>query len=924
MSGSTDMLPCDCGTGITQATPASIGNRPGLAEIAYRVGVHSTFKESMLAALSSSDYLAIGPLTTREDSDFTVALIDAWAVTSDILTFYQERLANESYLRTAVQQRSVFELARLVGYQPSPGVAASAAVAFTMTDATGSPDNVTIPAATRVQSVPGPGQSPQTFETVAPITAQIAHNAIKPIMTVPFDVTKLWTSIWLAGTSTNLKPGDGIVFIDESRVGTPTSNLWEFRIVASVTTDPPNSRTLVAWDAPMYPAFDASATNVQLYAFRKRASLYGVNAPDPRSLSSQTLMNYGFGTAAPGDWSFSGETSAIDLDTVYPDIAPAQIATTAAAQSAEWQSYPGDFSWVVLSNGTYRKLYRILSTQDLTPRNYTLTGKATRLALDHDDDRGWFVYYTRSSTAFVQSDPLTIAPQPMTAWNGGYATPAGMLTPVEGTSVLVDGGGMLSDGQAVGVSGKRLRVQVSDPNATLIGADGRTTIPFAVGDVFLVNARPTLPMVAGRAAWQVLTTKGVPATLTADSALVTLVPAASGDAAVSEAAIIDHVEKHATYSNVVLNGTLANLYDRSTVALNGNAVMANHGETVQEILGGSTGAPNQTFTLKQSPLTYTSTAAGSGAQSTLQVWVNDIRWQQQDSLLAAGPNDRVFITRTDTSGTVTVQFGDGVSGARPPTSAMNIRALYRKGIGTAGMVATGQLSQPLDRPQGLKGVSNPSAASGGADPDSADDARVAAPLHVLTLDRVVSLEDYENYARAFAGVAKALASWCWFGRTRGVVVTVAGPGGAALDPNGQVIPNLSKVLRSAGNPYVPISILPFQARLFTVTGQVAIDTVDYDSSAVFSSINTALLASFGFGARNLGQSVAQSEVVAAIQSVPGVLAVQLTTFSREDQTTSLLAYLAAASPQPGERGTILPAEMLMIDPASLTGLVPWQ
>ena len=72
------------------------------------------------------------PLRTRADSDFTIALLDAWAVALDILSFYQERIANESYLRTAVDQRSVIELARLVGYKPSPGVAASAFLAFTL------------------------------------------------------------------------------------------------------------------------------------------------------------------------------------------------------------------------------------------------------------------------------------------------------------------------------------------------------------------------------------------------------------------------------------------------------------------------------------------------------------------------------------------------------------------------------------------------------------------------------------------------------------------------------------------------------------------------------------------------------------------------------------------------------------------------
>ena len=76
--------------------------------IAYRTGTWATFKESMLARLSSSDYPALAGLKTRDDDDFSIALLDASSVVLDILTFYQERLANESYLRTATQLQSLY------------------------------------------------------------------------------------------------------------------------------------------------------------------------------------------------------------------------------------------------------------------------------------------------------------------------------------------------------------------------------------------------------------------------------------------------------------------------------------------------------------------------------------------------------------------------------------------------------------------------------------------------------------------------------------------------------------------------------------------------------------------------------------------------------------------------------------------------
>src|SRR6516165_4273084 len=99
----------------------------------------------MLARLSSADYPALRALKTRSDDDFTIAMLDATAIVLDILTFYQERLANENYLRTARQLRSLTELSRLIGYRPTPGVSASAYLAFSLRQTPGLPPDPTAP-----------------------------------------------------------------------------------------------------------------------------------------------------------------------------------------------------------------------------------------------------------------------------------------------------------------------------------------------------------------------------------------------------------------------------------------------------------------------------------------------------------------------------------------------------------------------------------------------------------------------------------------------------------------------------------------------------------------------------------------------------------------------------------------------------------
>src|SRR5260370_17013645 len=161
---------CGCCAGIRVQTPQRLSNSAGLPAVAWRVGTWATFKESLLARLSSSDYPALSSIKTRDDDDFTIAFLDATAVVLDILTFYQERLANESYLRTATQLRSLTELSRLIGYPPSPGVAAAIFLAFTLKTAPGLAANpvtppITIPNRTHLQNFPLPRQKPHPFAT---------------------------------------------------------------------------------------------------------------------------------------------------------------------------------------------------------------------------------------------------------------------------------------------------------------------------------------------------------------------------------------------------------------------------------------------------------------------------------------------------------------------------------------------------------------------------------------------------------------------------------------------------------------------------------------------------------------------------------------------------------------------------------------
>src|SRR5260370_26320818 len=102
-------------------------------------------------------------------------------------------------------------------------------------------------------------------------------------------------------------------------------------------------------------------------------------------------------------------------------------------------------------------------------------------------------------------------------------------------------------------------------------------------------------------------------------------------------------------------------------------------------------------------------------------------------------------------------------------------------MGSGGNVDAGQISQLATHPLGAQAVTNPLPASGGANPDRIDQARANAPVAVMALDRLVSVRDYADFARNFAGIGKAVAVRLSDGRRQLVHVTIAGADDIAID-----------------------------------------------------------------------------------------------------------------------------------------------
>lgn len=413
----------------SESTPSTT-NPPGLPALRRRAATHGQALARMRALLAAATQPeAVRALSGKPTDEPAIALLDSWAVVADTVSFYAERIAQEGFLRTATELRSVRELARTLGYELRPGVSAQTELAFTVEDAPGGPPAVTVPRGTPVQSIPGQGQLPQTFETGTDLEARAAWNAISGIATVPQLFASGTTCLWAAGTSTGVLPGDTVLGVGEVRAAprTRADRYWDLLTVTAVDTDPPGhpgwTRLGVRSRLDRDGASPVAALGVQLWAFTERARLFGWNAPDPRLLAAREGTQplgithgqwHGFGTGTAPD------ADIVELDGDHPRILPG--------------------SWLVLEIPGQQELLRVVSATSSGDARYGISGPLTRVKVDRTDHLTAFD--RRKTVVHCLPTPLDASRMPRTEPVTGHVLelaatdpplPAGRQLLVQGT-----------------------------------------------------------------------------------------------------------------------------------------------------------------------------------------------------------------------------------------------------------------------------------------------------------------------------------------------------------------------------------------------------------------------------------------------------------------------------------------------------------
>jgi hypothetical protein len=973
----------ECGCCGTPADPPP-PNEPGQPALRWRLGTHSSFVARMVDAIPRAEGAdgsrPLAALTTRAPDDPSIAMIDACATVCDILSFYQERIANEGYLRTAGERRSVLELARAIGYELNPGVAASSWLAFTVEEPPATapmlpniplppppvktPTTVTVPLGTKAQSIPAAGQQPQVYETVVAIEARVAWNAMRPRATFRQDLAvgyeMVWAldpagvlppvpaaSLWLDGTGTGLKPGDVIaVQVTRENVDLADPNWLKLNggmalvRVAGITVDDVHRRTRVdlqqpggatprfgvaplpkakvavqpiplnaldvllavvmrewegddlaafvriqGWDedalvAQVAALLDGAPDPAGVHAFRQKVAPFGHAAPPFLTIAQQ---QYAAGTPTAMQWSnydwtpiWKTSAGTYHSDNFGPDLHLERAVPGLAAGTLAALGFVGDPILYPVA---------IAGTVDGSVADFASSGKATGLFLNYEPDKvkpiaewttrlpqtnkdsgpGWFMRI-RNTSIWVQSEKLAMTATPIEA---------PVAAPIDGPSGLIvylPAAAIMLDRLVLGLGAGRV-VSLS-------------------GDTVDGLGRPT-----GQSA--------------------------------KELALLARVTHVGGYTVLHFAAPLQHNYDRATLLICANVAPATHGETqpmqspgagTEEILGSGDGtATNQRFTLKKLPLTFVSAPTPSGAAPTLVVRVNGVEWTRVPSLYGMPPTARVYVLRLEDDGTTSVLFGDGVVGARLPTGRDNVTATYRSGLGTAGEVDAGQLTLLLAKPAGVKNVVNPVAGDGAADPEGLDDARASAPRTVRTLDRIVSVADFEDFARGFAGIGKAQALAVWSGHTRLVHVTVASATGEPLADPSALLRNLRAGIAAAGDPTLAVQVESFAPRLFKLEARVLADP-RYELPLVRAAAEAAVTGAFTFARRAFAQPVTEAEIMGILHGVAGVVAVQGVLLYAANLGPSAAAGVLPAAPAryDAAKEIVLPAELLLLHPAGLS------
>lgn len=338
-------------------------------------------------------------------------------------------------------------------------------------------------------------------------------------------------------------------------------------------------------------------------------------------------------------------------------------------------------------------------------------------------------------------------------------------------------------------------------------------------------------------------------------------------------------------------------------------VSASHGRSVTlvstntnsygELIGTSTGTPNMSFQLGETPV----------VDDSIEVYVQDgdvySKWTQVQHVLDYGPSDLVFNVYTDENEIVYITFGDGVSGVIP-TLYSEIRAKYVVGGGIIGNISTNTIDTISYVPglsesqttalQGSVTVTNTSAGITGSDPETNDEIRYNAPLSLRANNRAVTLQDYADLALSVPGVGKSNATasiWTsvtvYISPSRSSTDTDLAPGyddlGGTTVEYDRIKNNVETFIADKLLLGTTVTIQPPEYVDLVISIQYT-KLPQYTTSEIESAIKTKIVTDFGYNGMNFEDSLYPQDIEFTLAQVPGVKVAKVLLLKKDALTIS--------------------------------------
>ena len=719
-------MPDDCDPLIRDdfAFPRKPANRPALDRIAYRIGEYPDMLEAMIRQIDRET--ALSAWTHRGADDPGIALLEGVAMLGDILTFYQERYANEAFLRTATWRESIADLVRLTGYRLAPALGGRATLAIEVKP--GRP--VTVPKGFPVKADLEDAAKPAEFQTGEEITAwpHLSRFNLYRKRHYPGSISKSRTTVEIAtagGSSSqaaiaalDLKAGDRLMLLSdpptwESGGSSFSADQKSPQILKVKEVESLLGRTIVTFETPFDTAWSAPVTAYRL---------------------DRTFRHYGHAAPATFTRNIKDSTGAItgarEKTTGYlRHVRPGHAcANTSADRNQPGREIPLDQEVQDLAVGG-RVIVETKIEYSGTTRSLTVTRKISRL--------------TGTSMGFAQqTSPVTILRMgaALLRHTGIFSAEADVrdYRIHEVTSPKIE-----LRPKAAGFGGK-----IHNGNEALWFYGTREEVREIAG------RRITLQHDQDKRA-ETLTCVNERSDFTGGGSEPGMWPL-SFDAP----------------PELFRRGAFRE--DAPGVTVLGNLVEVNEGKEVPvEVLGnGDARASFQTFKLPK-PLTYHLSPGATPPQvPELTVYIENRVWERVPSLFGQPPEAQIYIVREDAESNSWVQFGDGKTGARLPSGVGNVSAGLRTGSGARGPLKPDADPSQSNRIAEVKKLAMPEGVHGGADREEGGNARLAAPGKVQGLDRLVSIADYETELMTIPGVARVRAEWDILDGVPGVALRV--------------------------------------------------------------------------------------------------------------------------------------------------------